>query len=146
MGKKTLNPIAHAAFRMRKALNKHGAFNYVKRGTGADEVRFALAANHQFTLLERMSDLDGDMTSLFSHAPSGALVLVQEWRCHDSDCDVVHGQFLASAHDMDSLTTIVNALDNDDIALEEYLEFMHENRRGPSYGDWDDSDADDWTE
>jgi len=129
MPKRGQNPIFYASKSMNELINSYGDFTTIRRGGDADGVRLFLSSNDDFRLLKRMVDYDGDMTSVFEHTPTRGGVMVREWMCTpDKECKIVHGEIIIRAASLERFSTLLDVMDNDEYALVEYLEFMHENR------------------
>ena len=123
MGRSSMNPVRYAEGRLNQAMSNVGPFTYQQDRRGLDVIRVALSDNPLFVLIQCLSDVGGNMTSIFEHRGTGARVLVYEWHCpKDSDCRLTHGYFQVRATSMEDMALIIDAVDNDAQSLDDFME------------------------
>ena len=65
------NPLAFAMEEFNVAINTHGDFTYVRFGRDLDRLRVRLQSGSDARLVRRLTDLDGEVTSLFESQSTG---------------------------------------------------------------------------
>ncbi len=136
MPRLTQNPLSYAHEAMNEAMNNHGQYSYVADAVDLEAMRLLFHSRGDVILRQRMSDLDNDLVSIFEHQPTETRFLLREWTCTDTNCDTAHGRLIISALSMDALSIALDLLANDDHELDNYMDFMAENR----YVNYDDDD------
>jgi hypothetical protein len=123
MSKVHQNPLSRAIRQLNDTVRNYGAFTFAKSRRNPEELRMLLHKHPHVTLLQRVSDLDGDVSSVFVHEPSGTRILLREWTCPSSStCAINHGAFNINALTMDGLSTVIDILDNDTETIEEFVD------------------------
>lgn len=108
------NPLAFAMEEFNVAINSHGDFTYVRFGRDLEGLRLRLQGGEETALVRRLTDLEGDITSLFACASTDALILVREEHlCDVEDCDFEMGDVSVSATTHDGLMATIALLELD---------------------------------
>ncbi len=108
------NPLAFAMEEFNVAINTHGDFTYVRFGRHLEGLRLRLQGGEETALVRRLTDLEGDVTSLFACAATDALILVREEHlCDVEDCDFEMGDVSVSATTHDGLMATIALLELD---------------------------------
>jgi len=141
MPKPAKNPLNFAVEAMNEAINKYGDFTIMKTDFDGQRFRLFFGERPDVVLLRRFSDLDGDLTSLYEHTPTGTRVLLREWTSTWEDGTFSSGALTVTARTMEHLATLVDILDNDEGEVESYLHTVEEARRhvddrGDQYDDF----------
>jgi len=120
------NPLAFAMEEFNVAINSHGDFTYVRFGRELEKLRVRLQGGNHARLVRRLTDLDGEITSLFECYSTGALILVREEHvCAAEDCDFEMGDVSISATSHESLLATISLLEFDRDDPEEFLGMIH---------------------
>jgi len=120
------NPLAFAVEEFNVAINTHGDFTYVRFGRDLDRLRVRLHSGSDARLVRRLTDLDGEVTSLFESQSTGALILVREVHVCDADeCDFEMGDVSISATSHESLMATISMLEFDRDDPEDFLGSLH---------------------
>jgi len=120
------NPLAFAMEEFNVAINSHGDFTYVRFGRELEKLRVRLQGGNHALLVRRLTDLDGEITSLFECYSTGALILVREEHvCDAEDCDFEMGDVSISATSHESLLATISLLEFDRDDPEEFLGMIH---------------------
>lgn len=120
------NPLAFAMEEFNLAINTHGDFSYVRFGRDLDRLRVRLQGGDAARLVRRLTDLDGEVTSLFEYEATGALILVRETHvCESEDCDFDLGDVSISATSHDGLLATISLLEFDRDDPEQFLGSIH---------------------
>jgi len=120
------NPLAFAMEEFNFAINSHGDFTFVRFGRDLERLRVRLQTGSDARLVRRLTDLDGEITSLFECESTGALVLVREEHLCDLDeCDFEMGDVSISATSHEGLMATITMLEFDRDDPEEFLGSIH---------------------
>jgi hypothetical protein len=120
------NPLAFAMEEFNVAMNTHGDFTYVRFGRDLDVLRVRLQGGDIAHLVRRLTDFEGEITSLFECHLTGALVLVREQHvCDSEDCAFELGDVSISATSHDSPMETISLLEFDRDDPEEFLGTIH---------------------
>lgn len=120
------NPLAFAMEEFNVAINTHGDFTYVRFGRDLDALRVRLQGSDVTRLVRRLTDLEGEITSLFECHSTGALILVREEHvCDSEDCEFELGDVSISATSHDGLLATIALLEFDRDEPEEFLGTIH---------------------
>lgn len=120
------NRLAFAMEEFNVAINSHGDFSHVRFGRDLERLRVRPQAGTDARLVRRLTDLDGDITSLFESQSTGALILVREEHlCDVEDCDFEMGDVSISASSHESLMATITLLEFDRDNPEDFLGSIH---------------------
>ena len=120
------NPLAFAMEEFNVAINSHGDFTYVRFGRHLEDLRIRLQNGGEARLVRRLTDLDGEVTSLFECASTGALILVREVHlCDVEDCDFELGDVSIAATTHESLMATITLLEFDRDGPYDFLGSIH---------------------
>jgi len=120
------NPLAFAMEEFNVAINTHGDFTYVRFARDLDSLRVRLQGGTDVRLVRRLTDLDGEITSLFECQCTGALILVREEHlCEVQECDFEMGDVSISAVSHESLLATITLLEFDRDSPEDFLGSIH---------------------
>ena len=120
------NPLAFAMEEFNVAINSYGDFSYVRFGRDLDNLRVRLQTGSDARLVRRLTDLDGEVTSLFECQVTGAMILVREEHlCDVDDCDFEMGDVSISATSHEGLLVTITLLEFDRDDPEELLGSIH---------------------
>ncbi|HEY5120360.1 MAG TPA: hypothetical protein VII84_02185 [Acidimicrobiales bacterium] len=120
------NPLAFAMEEFNVAINTHGDFTYVRFGRDLESLRLRLQGGSDARLVRRLSDLDGEITSLFECQSTGALILVREVHlCDVEDCEFDLGDVSISATSHESLMATITLLEFDRDDPDDFLGSIH---------------------
>jgi hypothetical protein len=120
------NPLAFAMEEFNVAINSHGDFTYVRFGRELEALRVRLQGGTETRLIRRLTDLDGQITSLFECQSTGALILVREQHlCDAEECDFEMGDVSISATSHENLMATITLLEFDRDDPEEFLGSIH---------------------
>ena len=92
------NPLAFAMEEFNVAINSHGDFTYVRFGRELEKLRVRLQGGNHARLVRRLTDLDGEITSLFECYSTGALILVREQHVCDAESGLRLGRRVDFGH------------------------------------------------
>jgi hypothetical protein len=120
------NPLAFAMEEFNAAINSHGDFTYVRFGRDLEGLRLRLQGGSNARLVRRLTDLDGEITSLFECQSTGALILVREEHlCDVEDCEFDMGDVSISATSHESLMATITLLEFDRDDPDDFLGSIH---------------------
>jgi hypothetical protein len=120
------NPLAFAMEEFNVAINSHGDFTYVRFGRELEALRVRLQGGTETRLIRRLTDLDGQITSLFECQSTGALILVREQHlCDAEECEFEMGDVSISATSHENLMATITLLEFDRDDPEEFLGSIH---------------------
>jgi hypothetical protein len=120
------NPLAFAMEEFNVAINTHGDFTYVRFGRDLESLRLRLQGGSDARLVRRLTDLDGEITSLFECQSTGALILVREEHlCDVEDCEFDLGDVSISATSHESLMATITLLEFDRDDPDDFLGSIH---------------------
>jgi hypothetical protein len=120
------NPLAFAMEEFNVAINSHGDFTYVRFGRDLEGLRLRLQGGSDARLVRRLTDLDGEITSLFECQSTGALILVREEHlCDVEDCEFDMGDVSISATSHESLMATITLLEFDRDDPDDFLGSIH---------------------
>lgn len=121
-----VNPLAFAIEEFNVAINTHGDFSYVRFGRNLDRLRVRLQGDEVTRLVRRLTDLEGEVTSLFECDATGSLIMVREAHvCESEDCDFDLGDISISATSHDGLLATISLLEFDRDDPEQFLGSIH---------------------
>ena len=120
------NPLAFAIEEFNIALNSYGDFTYVRFAHDLESLRLRLQGGDEARLVRRLTDLNGEVTSLFECPSTAALVLVREAHvCELEECDFELGDVSISAISHENLMATITMLEFDLDSPEEFLGSIH---------------------
>jgi hypothetical protein len=120
------NPLAFAMEEFNVAINTHGDFTYVRFGRDLEGLRLRLQGGSDARLVRRLTDLNGEITSLFECQSTGALILVREEHlCDVEDCEFDLGDVSISATSHESLMATITLLEFDRDDPDDFLGSIH---------------------
>lgn len=120
------NPLAFAIEEFNVAINTHGDFTYVRFAHDLENLRLRLQGGSEMGLVRRLTDLDGEITSLFECQSTGALVLVREEHlCDVEDCEFEMGDVSIAATSHEGLMATITLLEFDRDDPDDFLGSIH---------------------